>query len=68
MAEKLIEEITVKLSPTVKRFARSRAEQLGVSESEYARNLIESDMEQARRDFRLLAEALGANGNEENHG
>ena len=70
MAEKLTEELTVKLSPTGKRFIATRSKQQGMeSAAEYIRNLIDQDQRKASADFNLLAEALGHNvtiGNEEN--
>lgn len=70
--EKLTEELTVKLSPTAKRFISSRARQMGMeSSAEYMRSLVSADLDRAASDFSLLAEALGAKvikGNGENHG
>ena len=61
MSEKLTEELTVKLSPTGKRFISTRAKQMGMeSSAEYIRHLVESDRKQACIDFNLLAEAIGA--------
>ena len=70
MAEKLTEELTVKLSPSGKRFIAMRSKQQGMeSSAEYVRSLIDMDQKKASADFNLLAEALGHNvikGNEEN--
>lgn len=67
MAEKLTDELTVKLSPTGKRFVSTRAKQLGMESSgEYIRHLISVDQERAISDFNLLAEALGCQINQEN--
>ena len=69
MAEKLTEELTVKLSPSGKRFIAMRSKQQGMeSSAEYVRSLIDMDQKKASADFNLLAEALGHNaikGNEE---
>lgn len=60
MAEKLIAEVTVKMTEGDKRFARSRAEQLGMpSASEYMRHLLDSDKTRAESDLKLLADSLG---------
>jgi hypothetical protein len=62
MAEKLTEEMTVKLSATGKRFVSVRAKQMGFeSGAEYMRHLLSVDQEKAASDFNLLAEALGHN-------
>ena len=70
MAEKLTEELTVKLSTTGKRLIATRSKQQGMeSAAEYIRHLIDQDQRKASADFNLLAEALGHNvtmGNEEN--
>lgn len=69
MAEKLTEELTVKLSPTGKRFISTRAKQQGMeSSAEYIRHLISVDQEKACSDFNLLAEALGHNVTKGNEG
>ena len=62
MAEKLTEEMTVKLSATQKRFISVRVKQMGFeSGAEYMRNLLSIDAAKAAADFNLLAEALGHN-------
>lgn len=68
MAEKLIEEMTVKVSPTGKRFVVARSKQLGMeSAGEYIRHLLELDQRKAAEDLNLLADALGAKVIDENH-
>ncbi len=67
--EKLIEEMTVKLSPTGKRFVVLRAKQLGMeSAGEYMRHLLDLDQAKAASDLSLLADALGAKVITENEG
>lgn len=62
MAEKLTEEMTVKLSATGKRFISVRAKQMGFeSGAEYIRHLLSVDEAKAASDLNLLAEALGIN-------
>lgn len=69
MAEKLIEEMTVKLSPTGKRFILARSKQLGMeSAGEYMRHLLDLDQARAASDLNLLADALGAKVIHENEG
>jgi hypothetical protein len=62
MAEKLNEEMTVKVSSAQKRFVSVRARQMGFeSGPEYIRHLLSVDQAKAASDFNLLAEALGHN-------
>ena len=69
MSEKLTEEMTVKLSPTGKRFVAVRAKQMGFeSGAEYMRHLLSIDEARAAHDFNLLADALGINVTKENLG
>lgn len=67
MAEKLTEEKTVKLTADMKRFCEVRARQQGMeSSAEYIRHLIAVDQAKAASDFKLLADALGCDENNEN--
>ena len=69
MAEKLVEEMTVKLSPAGKHFVLTRSKQLGMeSAGEYMRHLVKLDQARAASDLNLLADALGAKVITENEG
>jgi hypothetical protein len=67
MADKLTDEITVKVSQSGKHFVVKRSEQYGFgSAGEYIRHLIDQDKKRASLDLSLLADALGLNVTVEN--
>lgn len=60
MAEKKDDAITVKMPEEMARMVRLRAAQLGIDgASEYIRNLVKADIEQARSDYQALACIFG---------